>query len=476
MAARDMLNAVRDTIERFGMLTRDEHLLVAVSGGPDSVALLRALVLLSTEYRLHLTAAHLNHGLRGAEAEKEEDFVRHLSSGMGIPCLCKTIDIRQLQRDKGQSLEEVGREERYRFLKEAADKCGARKIATGHHRDDQAETVLINLIRGSGPEGLKGIVPVREGRIIRPLLQVSRKSILKFLEGEGLTYVTDSSNLNPVFLRNRIRNELIPALAKNYNPQMVAGLCHVAEIARREDDYLRDVVRQILDRWAIVPGAEELLLPLKEFMPLPEALQGRIIKVLLGAAAPSGKGIGYRHIEAVLKLCRHSQPYFASLDLPFRIGVEKRRDTLRIGKGGGRKEKEDGRGKLPEYVYKVEVPGKVYLRETGVTIVFEFVEKPDWPVFETAPQTAFMDYKCISPPLILRNVRPGDRIEPLGMRGGKKLKSYFIDRKIPRCCRRKIPLLVDSRSVIWIAGERISERVKVTPETRIVLKAEMTVS
>ena len=468
-----MLNEVRKTVEKFAMLTRDEHLLVAVSGGPDSVALLRALLLLSAEYRLRLTAAHLNHGLRGAEAGQEEDFICSLSEGMGIACLCKTVDIRLLQKGKGHSLEEVGREERYRFLQEAAEKCGARKIATGHHRDDQAETVLINLIRGSGPEGLKGILPVREGRIIRPLLRVGRGDILEFLKREGLTYMTDSSNLNPVFLRNRIRNKLIPELTKSYNPRMVAGLCHAAEITRREDDYLRDVVRQTLDRWGLVPEAGELFLPLTEFLTLHEALQGRIIKYLLKAATPSGSGIGYRHIEAVLELCRHPQCRPISLDLPFRIGVEKQQNTLRIRKGSGRERRGAGRETPPEYEYHVEIPGKVYLCETGVTVRFEFVEKPDFHAIKALPQAAFMDYDRITPPLILRNVRPGDRIEPLGMGGVKKLKSCFIDRKIPLRCRWKIPLLVDARSVIWIAGQRISERVKVALETKIVLKAEM---
>ena len=285
-----MLQTVRKTIERSSMLTRGDHLLVAVSGGPDSVALLRALVLLSSEYQLHLTTAHLNHGLRGTEAEEEEDFVRRISQALGIACICKTVDIRLLQIGKGRSLEEIGREERYRFLDEAAAACGARKIATGHHRDDQAETVLINLIRGSGIAGLKGIAPVRDDRIIRPLLDVSRGEILEFLNREGFAYRVDSSNLDPIYLRNRIRNGLIPDLKASYNPRIVTGLCHMAEIVRREDDYLQNVVRQILHEWGIIPGADEIHLPTSTFLKLHEAIQGRIIKRLIEAAMPSGTG------------------------------------------------------------------------------------------------------------------------------------------------------------------------------------------
>ena len=256
-----MLKTVRKTIERSSMLARGDHLLVAVSGGPDSVALLRVLMLLSPEYQLQLTTAHLNHGLRDTEAKEEEDFVRRISKAMGITCICKKVDIRMLRTGKGRSLEEIAREERYKFLSETAEACGAQKIATGHHHDDQAETILINLIRGSGLEGLKGIAPVRDDLIIRPLLDVGREEILAFLKREGLAYMVDSSNLDPIYLRNRIRIDLIPDLRVRYNPQIVPGLCRMAEIVRREDNYLQNVVRQMLREWGISPGAEESRLP-----------------------------------------------------------------------------------------------------------------------------------------------------------------------------------------------------------------------
>lgn len=472
-----MLRQVRKTVEKYAMLARGDHLLVAVSGGPDSVALLRALVLMSPEYQLRLTTAHLNHGLRGAEAGREEDFVRRLSAGMGLDCLCKTVDIRMLQKGGGRSLEETAREERYRFLRKAALQCGAGKIATGHHRDDQAETILINLLRGSGSEGLRGIAPVWEALIIRPLLHVGRREILEFLKGEGLAYMTDSSNLSPIFLRNRIRNDLLPELIKNYNPRIVEGLSRTAEIIRREDDYLQDTVRQIIARWGFVPGRGELLLPLTEFLGLHEALQGRIIKFLLEAFTPSGRGIGYRHVDAVLGLCRKAQRRRASLDLPCLIGVEIQKDTLQIGKEGSRAGRGAARKTPPVWFsYLMDVPGKLYLPETGATIRCEFVEKPDFQAMLALPETAFLDYDRLVLPLVVRNVRPGDRMAPLGMGGTKKMKSYFNDRKIPLCRRGKIPLLVDARSVVWIAGERICERVKVTAGTTRVLKAEMTAS
>ncbi len=472
----NMLKTVRKTIENSAMLERGEHVLVAVSGGPDSVALLQALFRLSAEYRLRLTVAHLNHGIRGDEAKKEQEFVDHLCTGMGITCICKTIDIHMLQIGSGKSLEEIGREERYRFLRATAETCGARKIATGHHSDDQAETVLINLIRGSGPEGLRGIIPVRDGRIIRPLLHVRRGEILEFLDREGLAYMVDSSNLNPIFFRNRIRNELIPELATRYNPRIVEGLCHMAEIVRREDDYLESTVRQVLHQWGIVPGTAETLLPIAAFQEVHKALQGRIIKYLLEAIAPSGNGIGYRHIEAVLAILRPSRRSRISLDLPCLICVDREESMLRIRRVCSRQIRRDSRNeKTPPftYSYPVEVPGIVYLNMIGRNIRFETIDKPGLQEMKNQPRVAFMDFERISLPLILRNHRPGDRIDPLGMSGMKKVKSYFMDGKIPRLSRNTIPLLVDDRSVIWIVGERISDRVKVTERTKKVLKAEM---
>jgi tRNA(Ile)-lysidine synthase len=471
-----MLKTIRKTIENASMLAQGDHLLVAVSGGPDSVALMRVLILLSSEYQLHLTMAHLNHGLRGAEAKGEEEFVRHLCTGMGMACICKTVDIRTLQIGRGRSLEEICREERYRFLNEAAETCGAQKIVTGHHRDDQAETVLINLLRGSGLEGLKGIAPVRDGRIIRPLLDVSKGEILKFLNREGLAYMVDSSNLDPVFFRNRIRNELIPDLTTRYNPRIVAGLCRMAEIIRREDDYLQTAVRHILRQWGIIPGKEETLLPINAFQGLHEAIQGRIIKSLLEAVVPSGNGVGYRHIEAVLALLRPSYHKRTSLDLPCLIRVEKEESTLRITRVDSRKTRRDKREDtmLPTaYSYPVEIPCVVHLHEIDRHIRFEFVENPGRLEMKRQPRIGFLDYARISPPLVLRNLKPGDRIEPLGMAKPKKMKTFFIDRKIPRQCRGRIPLLADTRSVLWIAGELISDRVKVTEQTKKVLRAEM---
>jgi len=472
-----MLKTVAQTIESFSMLGSGDHVLAAVSGGPDSVALLRALVLLSPSYGLRLTTAHLNHGLRGDEADREEAFVRRLSAGMDIPCISKKIDVPALKAGTGRSLEEICREIRYRFLEETARHCGAVRIATGHHRDDQAETVLLNLIRGSGPEGLKGIMPVRESLIIRPLFYLSRAEILDFLSREGLPYMTDSSNATPLFLRNRIRNRLIPELSAAYNPKIVESLCHTAEILREEDGYIRAEADRILKGWGIAPEKKEKLIPLESFLTLHPALQGRIVKHLLESSAPSGRGgIGYRHVKAVLALSRQDLNRSAvSIDLPAGVRVERREGTLRVVGAEGRVHGRESRRVAPPpgFCYPVEVPGRVWIRELDRTVCFEFVAKPSREEMRRQPLAAFIDFDRICLPMSLRSLKAGDRMHPLGMRGTKKMQDYFVDRKTPCDLRPRIPLLVDGKSVVWVAGERISQRVRVTEETKMVLKAEM---
>ncbi|MHB8092171.1 MAG: tRNA lysidine(34) synthetase TilS [Syntrophales bacterium] len=469
-----MLNTVRKTIADNLLLRRGEHVLAAVSGGPDSVALLRILEILAGEYSLKITVAHLNHGLRGEDANRDEDFVRILSEKRNIAFITKRVDIRERQKKTGKSIEESSREERYRFLYETAAGCGAEKIATGHHRDDQVETFFINLLRGAGMDGLKGIAPIRDDYLIRPLLYVSRSEILEFLSREGLPYRMDSSNSDQTFLRNSIRNWLLPELTKRYNPQLAAGVARTAEIIRQEDDYMLDVVRQLAVSWGISQGDREIAIPLSEFLQQHRAIQARLIKFLLEGMTAFEKRIGCLHIEAVLELCHKKDNRFRKLDLPARTLVEKRAAVLKIMKVSDLRTAE-GVSKSKEGVFEreVKIPGTISLPEINMNIRAAMIDKPGFAEFKSHPEAAFIDYDCIHPPLFVRNWRYGDRIDLLGLGGTKKLKKYFIDRKIPSAQREAIPLLVDAQSVIWIAGERISQRVRITEKTKKVLKIEL---
>jgi len=238
-----MINKVKNAIQKHGMLDKGERVIVAVSGGPDSIALLKVLAMISEEYGLTLITAHLNHGLR-KEADDEEQFVRRVSREMGITLESKKSDINSLKKGTGRSIEDISREVRYRFLNEAARKHDAHTIALGHNLNDQIETVLMNFLRGSGSEGLKGMLPARDSLYIRPLLGISRREILSFIEFHKIQYVTDASNTESLYLRNRIRHSLIPQL-KKYNQNLEKSLYNMADIMRLDDDYMKTVVHTI---------------------------------------------------------------------------------------------------------------------------------------------------------------------------------------------------------------------------------------
>lgn len=471
-----MIHRVRKAIEGAELFDKGEGIVVAVSGGADSVALLHILHALSPDYGWRLTAAHLNHGLRGAEADEDEAFVQRLCAALRVPCRSQRLDVRAIAEvSRGASLEETARVVRYRWLRETADHCGARKIATGHHRDDQAETVLMNLIRGSGVEGLKGIDPFYEGRIVRPLLGVEKEEILAFLHRKGQPFRADSSNQDTAFFRNRVRTELLPLLTDRFNPKIAGSLCRTAEIARREDDYLQGEVSRILGRWGIRPGQREVNLPMDEWRDLHIALQGRIVKHLLGTMAVPGSRIGHRHIEAVLSACGPPE-HCLVLHLPGGIVLSRSKNGLQILRTEIRKRRGAGiseQQKTPEFAYPIPIPGAVRIRETGAEIRFAIGDPPSFEELRRSARIAYLDLEGTEPPFLIRNFRPGDRIEPLGMGGTQKVKALFIDAKVPHELRNRIPLLVDQRSILWIAGLKISEKVRVREQTKKVLKAEM---
>jgi tRNA(Ile)-lysidine synthase len=460
-----MIHKVKKAIQKHGMLRKGERVIVAVSGGPDSVALLKVMTLISDEYNLTLFTAHLNHGLR-READDEEQFVRRISREMGIIAESAKVDINSLKKGTGRSIEDIGREVRYRFLSEVAEKHNAHAIALGHTLNDQIETVLMNFLRGSGPEGLKGMLPTRDSLYIRPLLGISRKEILSFIAFHKLPYVTDASNTENIYLRNRIRHSLLPLL-KKYNSNLEKSLINMAEIMRLEDDYMKTTVYSVLSEWNIVPGKGEIVISVSALKKCHEAVQHRILKELLRRFTPTGQGIGYAHIKAVMDVCKSDHPS-GCLYLPHVIVVRREYDSLilSIGKQGGIYEKQG------EIFYEASIPGSVHVVESGKTLRFEFVESHDG-IHATGHNAVFMDYDRIVAPVIIRTAQPGDRIQPLGMKGTKKIKSYFIDEKVPLNVRKNTLLLSDRESVIWIAGMRLSERVKITDKTSRILKVEI---
>lgn len=477
---------VKEAIDKHRMLDRGDHVVVAISGGPDSMALLRVMEMLSKTYGISLVMAHLNHCMRRAESEQDEQFIREVAKRRSIPLVCDRVDVPALRFREGGCLEELARQERYKFLDTVLSRQGANRLALGHHRDDQAETLIMNFLRGSGISGLKGMLPVRDGKVIRPMLNCGKDEILAFLKAEGLPYVIDSTNSQGIYLRNRIRNQLIPELKCSYNLGLEECLSHTAELLRLDDNYLQGCVQEILAKWKVVEADGEIRMSVRDLLNLHEALQNRILREISRRLAPEGKGARYIHINSLKKMLIHGHG-LGPLYLPFGVEVRREYDDLVFARStddegrfdsvrpaGIHRNRRHREGEVQSFRYEVQIPGSTEVREAAVTISFSIVDFIDKDIILKQTGTVvYMDYDLIIPPVILRSRLPGDRIDPQGLGGTKKIKACFIDEKVPRNQRWKVPLLVDAASVLWIVGMRLSERVRISDRTRTFLKAEI---
>ena len=442
-------------------------MIVAVSGGADSVCLLKVLSLLAGEYDLRLAAAHLNHGVRGEEASRDALFVERLCRGMAIPLDSADLDPASVVKG-GRSPEEFYREERYSFLKGCLERRGFNKIALGHTSDDLVETVWINLLRGSGVEGLKGFLPCREGIYIRPLFETSRRQILTFLAGHRMDFVEDSTNREKTYLRNRVRHDLIPFIESAFNSGMRESILQLADILRDEDDFMAQVVDALIAGDAIDEDERECRIKRGFLLRQHPAVQKRIIKRLLEKQAPGQRGIHYRHVMDALKLSRSDEPG-AGIDIGASIRVSRCYDELiisRVEHPGGRP---PAFTQAVNFNYAVDIPDFVHIKEIDVRLRLSLTETRP-----SAKGTAvFMDCDKLTAPLTVRNIRPGDRIQIYQSGERKKVSDLLIDLKVPRSRRGRIPVLADQDEVLWVAGVRLSEKVRVTAASKRYVKAEI---
>lgn len=455
-----MIEKVKKTINRHQMLDEGDTVVVALSAGADSCALLSVMADLRNEYDLKIIVAHFNHDLRSGESDAEEIFCRNIALKYQLPF--KTGKMASVSVPRGMSPEDYYRKARYRFLDQVATEYKAKKIALGHHLNDQAETVLLNILRGSGMEGLKGILPVRDQRFIRPLIDISRPELMEYLKIKDIQYCNDSSNKSLAFLRNRIRMELIPLLKDGYNPQIEKELAQMAQIISRDHKCLDHYTREILDSENIQKNKHYTSFSAGYFARLPEALKYRFVKALLEGMTSDGKGIYYSHIHSVVDLARQNHTG-KQVSLPFGLFAEKQYDIILIKKGQTTDKK--------DYQYSISIPGTVDLKERGIIIS----ARQGWRDEVDFNQRGrfYFDLDEIRGDLTIRNRRPGDWFEPLGTVGRQKVKKLFIDHKIPRPDRNNVAILADEISVLWIENMHLSERVKISQKTSRVLILEI---
>lgn len=462
----DFLHKVKAYIYRYRMVERGCKILVAVSGGPDSVALLHVLHVLQGELGISLHVAHLNHMFRGAESEEDALFVSRMAGRYGLPVTVKSIDVPSFCGEARLSKQVAARKARYSFLSETAGQVGASKIALAHQADDQAETILINFLRGAGITGLRGILPVREGLYIRPLLATRRHEIERYCSDMDLPFRQDSSNVKPVYARNRVRLELIPFLEKEYNPGFVSTLLRLGEICRDEDSYLEELAGVAYEKAHLDSGAGRVALSLDELREMPVAISRRVLRRAWETLIGNQRGLSFQHVETTLDLISAGKTG-ARVVLPGNAAAIRRYSTLEIVKGRVK------RG-TPYYIYPLNVPGYTRIPEIGRIVLASVVPKTQSQEPKQLPLTeALLDYDKLPPAIFVRRRMDGDVFHPYGLASGLKLKDFLIKQKIPRENRDRIPLISTPQEIVWVCGIRVGEKWKVDKNTKRVLYLRM---
>ncbi len=444
---------------------RGQVMLVAFSGGPDSTALLHLLLETSNESGLTVAAAHLDHGLRGEEAERDLRAAGQAAKEAGVPFHWEKADCRETARRESLSIEAAARLVRYAFLARLKKKIGARWVATGHNADDQAEAVLLNLLRGSGPRGLSGIHPVRSDGVVRPLLPFWRSEIMEYLTGRGLTWVEDSSNDDQDFTRNRLRHDLIPKLEKEYNPSVKAALARTADILRQEEGYWSTCLNGLKHdlSWEALDG--RVSLALEPLAGLDRAPARRVIREAVLAARGNTLALTLDHVDEVLDYAASGGR--GGLDLPGGVRAWRDGDRLLIGRFD--------QAEPPEFEYELNAPGLTLIPELGLRLTAAVHDRPgELDLRNMGPARAALDLDSLTMPLRARTVRPGDRFRPLGMKHMKKLQDFFVDEKVPASQRPHVPLVLDQRGIVWVGGLRPSEdaRLRASSTRALVLSLE----
>ncbi|MDF2986467.1 MAG: tRNA(Ile)-lysidine synthetase [Eubacterium sp.] len=464
---------VLDTIKKYELINYGDGIVVGISGGYDSVCLLHILYSISEVFCLKLYPVHINHMLRGEEALRDENFVKALCASLGLEAVVKRIDIAERARTEKISLEEAGRDARYEEFERVIKETGADKIAVAHSKNDQVETLLMRIFRGTGPEGLKGI-EYRRGNIIRPLLEADRVQIEHYVTENGLEAITDSSNLHTDYFRNRIRLQVIPQINSAVGSDITENLLRLSKIVVADEDYLRYNSELYYQNALLKKGKAYAELDLKQLCKMHQAICSRVLRMAFTDACKSVTGLEFVHIEKLLQLIANGRTG-ARLDLPLELMAQRSYNSLII--------KKQGEETAEKFEYRLKVTGDTDIEiKNGIikTNVLNFGTIEECKEFikdRKSSDTAFFDFEKLQEKyklkndlqLVVRNRLDGDIFKPLKSNGTKKLKEYFIDNKIPKNDRNKLPLIAINKEIIWIIGNKTSDNYKVTDNTKSVL-------
>lgn len=457
-----MKEKVLRTIKKYGLIDRGDKVVIGVSGGPDSMALLYLLLDIKEDILFDIYVAHVNHGIRGKAADKDEEFVKSICEELNLPFYNKKVDMNKYAKEHNMTAEEAGRELRYGFFREVLQKHGEGKIAVAHNKNDQGETLIMRFMRGTGIDGLRGI-PYKRGDIIRPLLDISREEIEIYVEENNIETRLDKTNLEPIYNRNKIRLELIPYIEENFNPNIIDTLARFSRLVSIDIDFLKGITEEIYEKIVKERGKDSIILDRKDLNLLHRSMKQRIIRAVLEEIQGSLQGFTEEHINNILKLALESETG-KTINLIHNIVAKTSYENLIIEK---KKTLE-----VKDYVYKLNINGTIYIEELDIYLKTKVFTKEKCKIDFKNRFKKYFDYDMISECLYVRNRRNGDRFNPLGMRGTKKLKDFFIDEKIPKEERDKVPLIVDGEDIVWILGYRISNKYKITEKTKKVIMIE----
>lgn len=441
---RSLEDRALSTIKRYRMLEGGERVVVSVSGGPDSVALLVFLHGVAAEMRLDLHVFHLDHMIRGEESAADARYVGELAAELGLPCTALAVDVRAEARGSGRSPQDAARQVRMAALREFAGEVAAGRIATGHTADDQVETFLMRVVQGAGLSGLGGIPPV-SGSIVRPLIEVWRDEVEEYCSRVGVAPRMDSSNLDPSYLRNHVRLSLVPFLRAEFGPRIKEVILREVESLALDREFLGEQAARAFDLAGAVSGGE-VRIDIGRLASLPAALQRGVLREAWARMVPGEPSLGWRHVLDILEKVVAGRTG-AVLDLPGPLVVEREYEEVVLRRAGGA-------GEYPPS--ELPVPGTVRPAGAGFVLEARLVGRKD---VEFSPD-ANVEFARpdLELPLEVRAPRPGDRFHPLGSPGTRKLKDFFIDIKLSRAKRRRCPLVLSGGQVLWVAGHRLDER------------------
>lgn len=452
-----MLKTIIDTIEKNNMLDKTDKVVVAVSGGPDSLCLLHILYRLRYKFGISLCAVHLNHGLRGKEADEDEKFVENFCKKINIEFKSKKVDINEIAKRYSLSCESAGRKIRYEFFNEIRQKIGAQKIAIAHNANDQAETILMRIMRGTGLDGLVGIKPVRDEIFIRPLINITRHEIEQYCIENNLNPRIDKTNFETMYSRNKVRLEIIPYIEKNFNEDIVKTLNRMSEIIKVDADYLNKISYEKFKKYCDITS-EKVIISKEAFLEN-EAIVSRILRFSLEKVSGNLYNFEKIHISNIMDIQKNSTG--KELTLPNHIIVYNDYANIVILKDLKVHAKHKNNYILHEGINNIqEYSCKIYIKKS--------------PCIENKKYNSnrfmqYFDLDKIKGSIVLRNKKEGDKFIPLGMNGSKKLKSMFIDLKISKNRRKNIPLICFGKDIGWVVGYRISNIFKIDNKTKNIL-------